>query len=45
MDYNEIYVTDKDAEYLIHRFDKEDIHKVSYAQFVQEISPKSQKKY
>ena len=45
MDMNDIFMTDKDLEYLIDRFDKQDKRKISYAEFVQELSPKSQKKY
>jgi len=45
MDQHEVFVTDKDVEYLINRFNKNDTRKISYAEFVQEIAPKSQKKY
>jgi len=45
MDANDVFVSDKDVEYLINRFNKSDSRKISYGEFIQEISPKSQKKY
>jgi len=45
MDENDVFVTDKDVEYLINRINKSDSRKISFGEFIQEISPKSQKKY
>jgi len=45
MDVNDVFVSDKDVEYLINRFNKSDSRKISFGEFIQEISPKSQKKY
>lgn len=40
-----MFITDKDLEFLINRFDKDDKQKISYIEFVSEITPKSPKKY
>jgi len=45
MDREGVFVTEKDAQYLVNRFDKDDDLKVSYVEFVQEMTPKSKKKY
>ena len=45
MDENDVFVTDKDVEYLVNRINKSDSRKISFGEFIQEISPKSQKKY
>ncbi len=45
LEEHRIFATDKDAEYLINRFNKNESRKISYVEFVQEMTPKSQKKY
>mmetsp|Transcript_10478 Transcript_10478/g.9019 ORF Transcript_10478/g.9019 Transcript_10478/m.9019 type:complete len:101 (-) Transcript_10478:355-657(-) len=45
LDREDIYITEKDAVYLVNRFDKDEDQKISFVEFVQELSPKSKKKY
>jgi len=45
MDKYDNYATEKELNYLISRFDKNDDSKISYAEFVQEMTTKSHKKY
>ena len=45
MDREGVFVTEKDVAYLVARFDKDEDLKVSYVEFVQEMTPKSKKKY
>jgi Ca2+-binding EF-hand superfamily protein len=45
MDKEQIFVSEKDVVLLINRFDKDEDQKVSYVEFIQEIAPKSKKKY
>jgi len=41
MEQYHMYITDKDLTFLINRFDKDGKEKISYIEFVQELTPKS----
>jgi len=41
MEKYDMFITDKDLQYLINRFDKDAKEKISYIEFIQEITPKS----
>lgn len=45
MENHGIDCTERDIEAIIQRFDLNDDQKISYSEFLQEITPKSPKKY
>jgi hypothetical protein len=45
MDKENIFVSEKDVVLLVNRFDKDEDQKISYVEFLQELTPKSKKKY
>ena len=44
MEKYDMYITEKDLQFLINRFDKDAKEKISYIEFIQEITPKSPQK-
>jgi Ca2+-binding EF-hand superfamily protein len=45
LEKHETYVTDKELRYLMDRLDVNKDNKISYSEFVQEITPKSDKPF
>lgn len=45
MDSEGIFVTEKEVKYLFNRLDKDEDELVNFVEFVQEITPKSHKRY
>ncbi len=45
MESTDYFILEKDAEMIVRRMDKQDNNLVSFSEFVQELSPKSQVKY
>jgi Ca2+-binding EF-hand superfamily protein len=45
MEVNEYYILERDLRFLLLRFDKNNDGLISFAEFVQELTPKSPVKY